>query len=239
MYQDLSKLYGKKLGATDGTIGAVKDFYFDDQSWAIRYLVADTGPWLAERQVLLSPHAFARQALARADGDTDVLQVTLTRKQIEDSPSIETHRPVSRQYEEEYYRHFGWPTYWEGGGMWGAAGFPTLTVPEPPELQLHHGHNQRDDLHLRSTKSIAGYRVQATDGPVGSVTGFKVEGWSWGIRELVVETGHWYSGKPILVLPGNIERISYEDSTVYVNLTTEDIEDTAKNDIAQAVVGHR
>ncbi|MBK8476931.1 MAG: hypothetical protein IPL39_11695 [Opitutaceae bacterium] len=55
----------------------------------------------------------------------------------------------------------------------------------------------------------------------------------------MVETGHWYSGKPILVLPGNIERISYEDSTVFLNLTKEDIDDTAKNDIAQAVVGHR
>ena len=46
------------LGASDGDIGAVKDFYFDDQNRAVRYVVADTGKWLAGRQVLISPQAF-------------------------------------------------------------------------------------------------------------------------------------------------------------------------------------
>ncbi len=51
--------YGHKLAALDGEIGSVKDFYFDDKTWTIRYLVADTEPWLPERLVLLYPHAFA------------------------------------------------------------------------------------------------------------------------------------------------------------------------------------
>ena len=38
-----SELKGLKLGARDGEIGRVKDFYFDDQNWVVRYLVADTG----------------------------------------------------------------------------------------------------------------------------------------------------------------------------------------------------
>ena len=41
----------------DGEIGKVREFYFDDQHWAIRYLVADTENWLAGRQVLISPYA--------------------------------------------------------------------------------------------------------------------------------------------------------------------------------------
>jgi len=199
-------------------------------------LVVDTATWLAERQVLLTPHAFGGRALGRVHGDEAALRVNLTRKQIEDSPSIETHRPVSRQYEQDYYRYYGWPAYWEGGGMWGAAGFPMPIQPTTPENRPHHGHNQRDDVHLRSTKAITGYRVEASDGPVGAVNGFRAEIWSWGIRELAVETGHWYSGKTILVLPANIQRISYEDSTVFVNLTKDDIAQTSKNDIAQAVV---
>jgi hypothetical protein len=36
----------------------VKDFYFSDQQWAVRYVVADTGSWLLDRLVLISPHAF-------------------------------------------------------------------------------------------------------------------------------------------------------------------------------------
>ena len=60
MLQHIKELYGDKLAATDGEIGHVKDFYFDDKSWAIRYAVADTGTWLSSRLVLLSPHAFGR-----------------------------------------------------------------------------------------------------------------------------------------------------------------------------------
>lgn len=239
MYQGLNQLYGKALAATDGSIGHVHDFYFDDRSWAIRYLVADTGTWLAGRQVLLTPHAFGTRPLRWTDGDKEGLRVNLTRKQIEDCPSIDTHRPVSRQYEDEYYRYYGWPTYWEGGGLWGAGGLPFAGtgMPPPPQSRPHHGQNQRDDVHLRSAKAISGYQIQARDGPIGTVSGFMVEGWSWGIRELVVETGHWYSAKPILLLPADIERISYEDSTVFVNLAKAALEQTNKNDIAQALVG--
>src|SRR5688572_23454620 len=100
----LNNLYGDKLGATDGDIGHVKDFYFDDQNWALRYLVVDTGSWLPGRQVLLSPHS-----LGHIDQANKILRLNLTRKQIEESPSIDSHQPVSRQYEEEYYQYFGWP----------------------------------------------------------------------------------------------------------------------------------
>ncbi len=105
----------------------MKDFYFSDQSWAVRYLVADTGAWLASRQVLLSPHA-----IGKLYEDGKVMSVNLTRKQIENSPAIETHKPVSRQYEEEYYRYYGWPYYWQGDGLWGMSGFPILE--SPPRL---------------------------------------------------------------------------------------------------------
>ena len=47
MLRSIKQLYGDKLGASDGDIGHVKDFYFDDQSWAVRYLVADTGSLVA------------------------------------------------------------------------------------------------------------------------------------------------------------------------------------------------
>lgn len=127
MLRSLKQLYGDKLGASDGDLGQVKDFYFDDQNWAVRYVVADTGTWLTSRQVLLTPHAFG--GLHQAG---KILRVNLTRKQIENSPSIEWHKPVSRQYEEEYYRYYGWPYYWQGDGLWGMSGFPILELPAKP-----------------------------------------------------------------------------------------------------------
>jgi uncharacterized protein YrrD len=239
MFQDIRQLYGKKLGASDGDIGHVKDFYFDDKTWTVRYLVADTGSWLSGRLVLLSPHAFGPHPFGRLHEDEDVLRVHLNRKQIEDSPSIDSHRPVSRQYEEEYYRYYGWPAYWLDGGTWGVAALPAVTPPPIAEHPPHHGHNQRDDLHLRSTKAVTGYHIHATDGAIGSVTSFMVDGRNWVIRELVVETGHWYAGKKVLLLPANITRISYEESTVFVNLTREEIQQTMENDVAQAGAGER
>jgi hypothetical protein len=124
MLQRIKQLYGEKLGASDGEIGLVKDFYFDDQNWAVRYLVAEAGTWLSSRHVLLAPHA-----IGEFFEDGKVLRVNLTRKQIEHSPAIESHKPVSRQYEEEYYRYYGWPSYWQGDGLWGMSGFPILSVP--------------------------------------------------------------------------------------------------------------
>jgi uncharacterized protein YceK len=121
MLRSIKLLYGDKLGALDGEIGHVKDFYFDDRNWAVRYVVADTGSWLTGCQVLISPHSLGRLAQAGK-----ILCVNLTRKQIEDSPSIESHKPVSRQYEEEYHRYYGWPYYWQGDALWGMSNVPIL-----------------------------------------------------------------------------------------------------------------
>lgn len=229
MLQNLKALYGCKLAATDGDIGHVKDFYFCDKTWAVRYLVADTGSWLTGRQVLLSPHAFGR-----FDQAGRTLHVNLTRQQIEHSPSIESHKPVSRQYEIEYYRYYGWPAYWEGGALWGFGGYPVVLPPSKDELEAHLQRHHRDDKHLRSAKAVTGYYIQAADGAIGSVSGFMADDKSWAIRDLAVETGHWYAGKEILIAHSKIERISYEESKVFVNVTMADIQRTAENDLVKA-----
>src|SRR5271170_7644268 len=163
MLQSIKLLFGNKLGALDGEIGHVKDFYFDDQNWAVRYVIADTGTWLPGRQVLISPYAFG--GLQQAE---KVLRVNLTGKQIEHSPAIESHKPVSRQYEEEYHRYYGWPDYWQGGGIWGMSGFPILTVPPktPPGKPASgiDSQHKRADAHLRSAQAVIGYHIKASDG---------------------------------------------------------------------------
>jgi hypothetical protein len=229
MLQNIKELYGNKLAALDGDIGHVKDFYFDDKTWVVRYAVADTGSWLTGRQVLLSPHAFGK-----LDRDEKTLHVKLTKKQIEKSPSIESHKPVSRQYEIEYYRYYGWPAYWEGGAMWGFGGYPVVLPPSKDEMEAQLQHHHRDDKHLQSTKAVTGYYIQATDGAIGSVSGFMVDDKSWAVGELAVESGHWYSGKEILISTHKVARISYEESKVFVNLSMADIRRTAENDLVKA-----
>jgi hypothetical protein len=230
MLRSIKQLYGEKLGASDGELGRVKDFYFDDQSWAVRYLVADTGTWLASRQVLLSPHA-----IGKLYEDGKVLLVKLTRKQIENSPAIETHKPVSRQFEEEYHSHYGWPYYWEGDGLWGGMrSFPILE--EPPKLltggQASNPPHKRADAHLRSTRAVNGYHLQATDGIVGHVCDFMMDDESWAIGQLVVKTGHRFTGKEVLIPVSKVDQISYEESTVFVKLTKEAVEQSSTHDVS-------
>jgi sporulation protein YlmC with PRC-barrel domain len=237
MLRSIKHLYGDKLGASDGEIGHVKDVYFDDQNWVVRYLVADTGSWLSQRKVLISPHAFG--SLHQAG---KLLQVNLTRKQIEDSPSIESHKPVSRQYEEEYHRHYGWPDYWQGGGIWGMSGFPILPVPPKtlPGKPASGIDPQRKpaDVHLRSTQAVIGYHLQATDGIIGHVCDFLMDDQSWAIRQLVIKTGHRFTGKEVQIPTRNVDRISYPDSTVFVNLTREAVEQSSEHRLVAPDAAH-
>jgi uncharacterized protein YrrD len=68
-----------------------------------------------------------------------------------------------------------------------------------------------------------GYHIQASDGSIGHVTDFVMDGENWVIRQLVVQTGHWFSSKEIVLSPQDVHRISYEESTVYVSKTKEAI----------------
>ena len=234
MMQSLKHLFNHKLAASDGEIGHVKDFYFDDQSWAVRYVVADTGNWLPGRQVLLSPLAFGGLQPAEK-----FLGVSLTRKQIEDSPAIDAHKSVSRQYEEDYHRHYGWPYYWEGDGLWGGTrGFPILDVPPnfvPGEAAAPVTPKiEQADAHLRGVQAVNGYHLQATDGIVGHVCDFLMDDQSWAIGELVVKIGHRFTGKEVRIPTAKVIRISYEESKVYVSLNTEAVEHSAAHDLLLA-----
>jgi hypothetical protein len=237
MLRSIKQLYGTKLGASDGEIGHVKDFYFDDQNWAVRYLVADTGSWLPGRQVLISPHAFGK-----VPGAGKLLLVNLTRKQIEESPSIESHKPVSRQYEEEYYRYYGWPYYWEGAGLWGMSGFPILELPSKPlpgaPTSAIGPQPESADAHLRSAQAVNGYHIQASDGKVGHICDFMVDDQNWAILQLAVKTGHRFSGKEVRIPTSKVERISYDESAVFVTLTSEAVKHSPEHDMAPAGTVH-
>jgi hypothetical protein len=175
-------LKGYKLKGSDGEIGKANEFYFDDQHWTIRYLLADTGNWLTGRQVLISPYA-----LATVEPVDQCILVNLSKKQIESSPSLDTHKPVSRQFEESYYGYYGYPMYWEGPYMWG--GYPYLVRDErkwKEPVQAKKGW----DPHLRSTNAVSSYCIQATDGEIGYVSDFIIDDETWAIRYLVVETGN-------------------------------------------------
>jgi hypothetical protein len=209
-------LLSYRLASLDGDLGKVKDFYFDDLFWEIRYLLIDTGKWLPGRQVLLPP-----QKLSRVNNSTDLITVELTKQQIEDSPSIAEHKPVSRQFEDAYYCHYGWPRYWTDALIkshlvsngWRESDNETPTNQSEKET----------DRHLRSTNEVSRYSIHATDGGIGHVEDFIIDDDTWTIRYLVVCTNNWWAGNKVLISPQWIERISVSHSEVFLNLSRESI----------------
>jgi len=211
MLNKAKTLKGYRLDSLDGQIGRVKEFYFDDRHWTIRYLVADTGNWLPGRQVLISPHA-----LVSVMSQEQSIAVELTKKQIEGSPSLDHDKPVSRQFEATYYGYYGYPMYWGGPYMWGA--HPYIVRPGGERGQPAPG-EKAWDAHLRSTDAVSGYHIEAGDGPIGHIEDFIVDGETWAIRYLIVDTVNWWSGKKVLVSPQWIERVSWSGSEVFINLS--------------------
>jgi uncharacterized protein YrrD len=208
-------LAGYQLDSLDGPIGKVKEFYFDDRHWTIRYLVAETGNWLVSRQVLISPYA-----LIGIDNDEKSIATNLSKAQIEASPSLDSDKPVSHQFEQAYYGHYGYPIYWGGPFSWGA--FPHLE--RDPERWAKPAKSEKAwDPHLRSTYGVSGHHIQTLDGELGHVEDFIIDDESWVIRYLIVDTHNWWPGKKVLVSPQWIERVSWGERKVFVNLDRETI----------------
>jgi hypothetical protein len=205
--------------ATDGDLGKIEDVYFDDETWALRYLIVDTGTWLRGRRVLISP-----MSVKHLDWEGKTVQVALTTSQVEQSPGIDTHEPVFRQHEAEHLGYYGYPYYWGGPYLWGPAYYPgqASCVSAPAQVAAEAARKESADSHLRSTEAVKGYHIATTDGDIGHVDGFILDDEFWAIRYLEVKL-NWLPGDKVLVSPTWIEKISWEDSSVFTGLTREAI----------------
>lgn len=150
--------------------------------------------------------------------------MALTKKRVENSPSIDTHQPVSRQYEIDYSAYYGYNYYWGGPYMWGPGFYPAdLCRKNSQQVAKERIRRESADSHLRSSEAVTGYHVEATDGEIGHVDGFIVDDELWAIRYLEVATRNWLPGKKVLVAPAWIVRLSWLDSSVFAFLSREDI----------------
>ena len=223
--QNTRGLYGTAIDGSDGHIGTLEDLYFDDKRWVIRYLKTDVGTPLERRLDLLSP-----LSLEEIDDEIKFLQVHLTLEKVLNSPSINAKAPISRQYEIDYYRYYGLPPYWPSEPALGAQ-MPQIATP------LHYWHGVAEDPPVRSARAIAGFHIHALDGAIGQVSGLYLDDRDWSIPALVVDAGHWYAERDILISADNVDRIRYETSTIFVNLNKADIQKTHEQDLARVATG--
>jgi hypothetical protein len=206
MLTNTSRLKGVVVRATDGELGTVDQLYFDDNTWAIRYLMVDTGGWLGGRRVLISP-----VSVVNTGWQDNRMDVALTKKQVENSPGIDAHWPVSRQREAEYLGYYEYPDCWGGPYLWGRA-------------MADQRRSESTDSHLRGSSAVIGYHVAAANGEMGHAEGFLVDDEAWVIRYIEVATRNWWPGKRVLVSPAWVIGVSWTNSKIYVGLSRKAIE---------------
>lgn len=229
MLRSTSDLEDYAIHAIDGPIGHVKDFYFDDEAWVIRYLVVETGTWLSSRKVLISPIA-----IGNPNWTEKALPVSITKEQVKNSPDIDTGMPVSRQHETQYLGYYHYPFYWHGEQILIGGSYPNR-IPgyagaEEAYARVDAAWRQDDDPHLRSCKAVMSHNIHATDGDIGHVQGLLVDEETWAIRYMIVNTSNWWLGHQVLIAPQWIKDVSWSDATVSVNQTRQAVKDALSYD---------
>lgn len=223
----MQDLKGERIVANDGHVGSVKDVYFDDERWAVRYLVVDTGEWLPGREVLISPACVPPQQ----SGENEI-RVALTREQVKNAPDTSADPPLSRLQEAAHARYYGYPYYWAGPYLWGTAPVPVpwqtsaaaqRGVDREHEEVAQMAEQRARESHVRSSAEVVGYRIRAADGDIGHVEDFLLDEESWAIRDMVVDTRNWLPGKKVLVSPAAISDIDWANREVHVRLTREEL----------------
>jgi sporulation protein YlmC with PRC-barrel domain len=196
MLRSYKALLGFAVRATDGRIGTVSDVYFDDSNWCIRYCVADTGRWFADRYVLIGSRSLSVLDSARKE-----LWVRLSRGEVRRSRSASSDQPVSKQ---------------DAGGVW--ASLRRLRRRHPPD-----GLNSTaltPDRHLRSCRAVIGHRLYANDGTIGHVDDFLIEEKGWVVQQLIIAPSSRSLPEKtrVFIAPQHVSAISWPDATVSVDL---------------------
>lgn len=226
MLQSVNDLKGYDIVATDGEIGNIEEFYFDDTNYVIRYIVANTGSWLTGKQNLISPFI-----ITHLDKEARKIQVALTKEQVINSPSIEKHQPVSRQMEKIVSDYYGTAYYWDdrpdlNPSQLAITNAAAATVKSAMTTKSVISTEAQPDVHLQSIQEVAGYEIAALDGLIGTVEDFVLETDDWKIHYLTIDTGNWLPGKHVLISAGWVNQINWSHRKVTINLTRQQIENS-------------
>ena len=228
---------GYDVQASDGTLGTVCDLLFDDASWTVRWLVVETGSWWADHRVLIPA-----SALGHPDPEGRRFPVNLTMAQVKGSPDVDTHRPVSRQFESSAYDYYGYSPYWGtdlymgGFGYWGGMA-PMAPSPEtePRAEEIAQVQRRNDDPNLRSVADISTYHIHATDGEIGHLSDVLIDDSDWSVKYLIVNTSNWWQGKEVLISPRSTESIRWTENLIYLGVNRDRVRTSPEYDASHPI----
>jgi uncharacterized protein YrrD len=164
------EFHGTPISAVDGELGSVHDFYFDDRTWKIRYLVVSVGNQPLPRHMFISPFA-----LATFEGKRLTLQLTQeeARKCLGESTGRMSVEQMRNRTEQLLYEGYGW------GETRSAVVFP--------EGCLNSFECKESGRHFHSCRITSGYTVSTMDGN-GKMEDLLFDDRDWSVRFLLINT---------------------------------------------------
>lgn len=227
MIHNEKMIKGYKINAADDELGKTDAFLFDDEDWAIRYLVADTRKWLPGRKVLISPIS-----IEKINHEEEHITVNLTKQQVKESPDIDADQPVSREQEVKMNQFYGWGNYWGTPGLWGPDLYPSELIGQ--EIAEDVNENPGESR-LRKTSEIEGYQIVAEDGEGGEVESFLVDDETWRIRYIIIDTKTWGNGKKVLISPAWITEVSWSEKNIHTAIQKASLDQAPEYDPDQPI----
>lgn len=213
-----STLKSYNIQATDGEMGKVKDFYFDDHNWAIRYAQVDTHKWLPARNVYVSPSSFER-----VNEGEERVEVNHTKEAIKNSPTIPADAEISKANEASLTEYYGWNRYWRGENLWGAVDRPFI-----PKVPLQDSENaaKRNELEMNENRNYVllnesdtiGIKVHGHDGKMGEITDLIFDDEYWKIQYLVIKIVKLPAERYYLINTKHITSVEWPEKDLYVDL---------------------
>ncbi len=221
MRRTVKRLEGSTVLSINGEdLGEVKDFYFDDRSWIIRYLVVDTGPWLSQKLILISPHAIVSFGLNGFN-----IVTNLTKDQIENCPSADSEKPISKEFEEKYANYFGWPVYVTGTGI--PVWYDSTDKMSMPSPDIESSAIAEEDAprhnHLRSFNEVRSYHISSADDEFGHIEDMVLEDEGFRIDALIVDTVNFWPSNSVLITPELIKNISWSSQVFETSLSKDEV----------------
>lgn len=217
MKRSIKDLTGFAIETKDGKKGKVKDFLFDEKQWSIRYIEADFGKLFSPKKVLI-PKVF----INKTKWEDRAFILELSTPEIDKCPEIDEHLPVSRKYEEKLSKYYQISPYWSGAYLGSTGGyFPPRPITVPSKKV------EEDEVGtvFRSFKEVEGYHIKALDGTMGHIEDMLVDDEDWQIVYAVLDTSNWLPwSKKVLIAIDWMDKVSYVQQEVEVNLNTKTIE---------------
>jgi len=199
-----SEFYNKPICAVDDEIGKLTEFYIDERSWQIRYLVVNLGSGFKSKEVLISPVAFA-------SFDGERLKIQLTKDEIHKCPVNSSAKPVYIQQKEN--AELLYSTTQSFGGF--DSRFETVVFPPSPSINSRED-EKGENPHFRSSREISGYKILTEDGVEGKVEDLLFDDRLWNIRFLLIRPDTGSDQETRLLIAFWVDHIEWEIETIYL-----------------------